>query len=321
MFIRIIKSLATCLLSLSIFISCLFTITGSLGADVWLLDLSSHFPLQYLIVQLMGMALLLKFKPKAYLALGFALVILISLNTSKVYAYYWPQGRVAQAKSPVSKLKILQLNVLFLNQNYSSVDKLLITTQADIVSLQEMTPTWYKALEPKKGLKRFPYRIKELESGNVLLSRIPFKTSRIITVSAISPQNSILYAEIPLGGKTVSVMTLHPHITTSSYDENRYIQHFQELDRLPYRPYRVLIGDLNTTPWSMHYSQFLKQMDLKDARAHQGFYPTWNTFKPFFYIPIDHILVSEQFQPLYQKVGPFIGSDHLPVYMELALFK
>jgi len=295
--------------------------TASLGTDIWLTDLSSHFPLQYLIVQLLGMALLLKFRPRAYLALGFALVILISLNTAKVYAYYWPQAPAFQAKSVVPKLKILHMNVLFLNQNYSTVDKLLITTKADIVSLQELTPTWYKALEHKKGLKRFPYRIKELESGNVLLSRIPFKKSKIITVSAISPQNSILYAEIPLEGKTISVVTLHPHITVSSYDENRYLQHFQELDRLPYSPYRVLIGDLNTTPWSMHYSKFLKLMDLKDARAHQGFYPTWNAFKPFFYIPIDHVFVSQNFQPLYQKVGPFIGSDHLPVYMELALGK
>jgi endonuclease/exonuclease/phosphatase (EEP) superfamily protein YafD len=296
-------------------------VTGSLGADIWLLDLSSHFPLQYLAVQLMGMALLLKFKPRAYLALGFALVILISLNTAKVYAYYWPQTQAAQAKSSASKLKILQLNVLWSNQNYSSVDKLLMTTHADIVSLQEVTPTWYKALEHLKGLKRFPYKLKELNSKNVLLSKIPLKSSKIITVSAIEPQNSIFYTEIPLGGKTVSITTLHPFITLSSYDENRYIQHFQELDRLPYRPYRVLIGDLNTTPWSMHYSRFLKQMDLKDARAHQGFYPTWNAFKPFFYIPIDHVLVSDQFQPLYQKVGPFIGSDHLPVYMELALAK
>lgn len=321
MFIRMIKSLATCLLSLSIFLSCMFTITGSLGADVWLLDLSSHFPLQYLVVQLIGMALLLKFKPRAYLALGFALVILISLNTAKVYAYYWPKTQATKAKSAVSQLKILQINVLWSNQNYSSINKMLITTKADIVSLQEVTPTWYKALEHQKGLKRFPYKLKELNSRNILLSRIPLKNSKIITVSAIEPQNSILYAEIPLGGKTVSIITLHPFITLSSYDETRYIQHFQELDRLPYHPYRVLIGDLNTTPWSMHYSRFLKQMDLKDARAHQGFYPTWNTFKPFFYIPIDHVFVSEQFQAIYQKVGPFIGSDHLPVYMELALAK
>src|SRR6478609_9143756 len=308
---------------MSIFISCLFTITGSLGADIWLLDLSSHFPLHYLIVPLLGMALLLKFKPKSYLALGFALVILISMNTAKVYAYYWPEAKLAavskQVEKRTAKLKILQVNVLFLNQNYSSVDKLLITTKADIVSLQEITPTWYKALEHKKGMKRFPYRIKELASGNVLLSRIPFTKSKIVSVSVISPQNSILYAEIPLGGKSVSVITLHPHITTSSYDENRYLEHFQELDRLPYQPDRVLIGDLNTTPWSMHYARFLKELDLKDARAHQGFYPTWNTFTPFFYIPIDHVFVSQSFQSIYQKVGPFIGSDHLPVYMELAL--
>jgi len=328
---RVNKNVMIWLLSIPILVSCLFTLAGTVGTGFWLLDLTRHFPLQYLCVQIVGLVLLLKFKPRAYLAFGFAILILMSCNMFKVYAYYWPtdDGFISskQSKNAVQRLKILQMNVLVINQNYQAVSQLLKSTDADIVSLQEAGDKWYKALEEEGGLNHFPYRIMHLKSGNILISRIPFKRWQIIPLSESGNQqkvtNSILFADISLAGKTVSLIALHPHIPLSPLYEAQYLKHFQELEahKLMFSTYRILIGDLNTTPWSSHYSRFLRLMDLKDARAHQGFYPTWNTFFPLFCIPIDHILVTKHFLPIHQKIGPFITSDHLPVYMELGLIK
>jgi hypothetical protein len=84
------KNLMIWLLSLPVLVSCLFTLTGTLGTGFWLPDLTSHFSLQYLEIQVVGMALLLKFRPRVYLALGFSILILMSLNLSKISVYYQP---------------------------------------------------------------------------------------------------------------------------------------------------------------------------------------------------------------------------------------
>ena len=38
-----------------------------------------------------------------------------------------------------------------------------------------------------------------------------------------------------------------------------------------------------------------------------------------FYVPIDHCLVSEDIAVISRKTGPRIGSDHLPLYIEVSI--
>ena len=78
----------------------------------------------------------------------------------------------------------------------------------------------------------------------------------------------------------------------------------------------VLLGDLNTTPWSYFYRQYLETLGLKDAKAHH-YLPTWPTYIPVFFLPIDHVLVSPKVQTLSQRLAGFNGSDHFPVEVVL----
>lgn len=59
---------------------------------------------------------------------------------------------------------------------------------------------------------------------------------------------------------------------------------------------------------------FMHQTGLQNARAGRGVLPTWPTFLPatFLRIPIDHILVDPRLSVLDYRLGPSIGSDHLP---------
>jgi endonuclease/exonuclease/phosphatase (EEP) superfamily protein YafD len=162
------------LLSIPALVSCLFTRTISFGNEFWLLDLTSHFPLQYIALQILGLVLLFRFTSRAYLAFGLAILILMSLNISKVYAYYWP---VPVAPPPpqesMTRLKILHMNVLVFNRNYKMVTQLVESTDADIVSLQEVHNQWYRVLH-----------------------------------SALQTKGGILLAEISLAGKPVSLIAL-----------------------------------------------------------------------------------------------------------------
>ena len=77
------KNFMIWLLSIPILVSCLLTLTGTVGIRFWSLDLARHCPLICLGIQIISLALLLKFKPRIYLAFGFALLILMSLNMFK----------------------------------------------------------------------------------------------------------------------------------------------------------------------------------------------------------------------------------------------
>ncbi len=49
-----------------------------------------------------------------------------------------------------------------------------------------------------------------------------------------------------------------------------------------------------------------------------GLKPTWPTSLPLLMIPLDHCLLSPGLRVTSFEVGPRVGSDHLPVLVEIA---
>jgi endonuclease/exonuclease/phosphatase (EEP) superfamily protein YafD len=81
----------------------------------------------------------------------------------------------------------------------------------------------------------------------------------------------------------------------------------------------IVAGDFNATPYSPIFKKFLKVSGLKDTRTGFGWLPSWPTFFPLLWLPIDHILVSPDIQVYRRDTGPHIGSDHYPVFAELSI--
>ena len=82
----------------------------------------------------------------------------------------------------------------------------------------------------------------------------------------------------------------------------------------------VLVGDLNTTPWSQHFAQLLSEPRFRSVREGFGWLPTWPAMlPPFLRIPIDHCLVTSELDVLALDLGHNVGSDHLPLVVTLAL--
>jgi endonuclease/exonuclease/phosphatase (EEP) superfamily protein YafD len=49
-----------------------------------------------------------------------------------------------------------------------------------------------------------------------------------------------------------------------------------------------------------------------------GLQPTWPAGQPWFAIPIDHLLHSDQLTTVERSTGPANGSDHRPIEVTLA---
>jgi endonuclease/exonuclease/phosphatase (EEP) superfamily protein YafD len=80
----------------------------------------------------------------------------------------------------------------------------------------------------------------------------------------------------------------------------------------------VVAGDLNMSPWSPFFRRFMKKSGLKDSEDSFGFQPTWPTYQPILYLPLDHVLVSRDIAIVDRRIGAKVGSDHLPVVVDLA---
>ncbi len=79
----------------------------------------------------------------------------------------------------------------------------------------------------------------------------------------------------------------------------------------------IVVGDLNTTPWAKPYQELLANCHLKDPRIGRGLLPSWPCFSFPFSIPIDHVLVSQNLKVLSLLLGPFVGSDHRPLVLDI----
>lgn len=81
----------------------------------------------------------------------------------------------------------------------------------------------------------------------------------------------------------------------------------------------VLIGDLNVTPWSPYYQDFVDETHLLNARKGFGLQPSWPTVLPPLMIPIDQFLYSKGMNIRECHTGSRTGSDHLPLVVELSV--
>ena len=79
----------------------------------------------------------------------------------------------------------------------------------------------------------------------------------------------------------------------------------------------VVAGDLNDVAWSSTTTLFQEISGLLDPRIGRGLYSTFNANWPLLKWPLDHLFASREW-----TFGEFrrledIGSDHLPILVEL----
>jgi len=84
-------------------------------------------------------------------------------------------------------------------------------------------------------------------------------------------------------------------------------------------PYLVC-GDFNAAPWSTAFRELRRRADLRHSRGASIPEGTWPTWAPSpLRIPIDHCLVSREWTVKRYELGDSVGSDHLPILVELTL--
>jgi endonuclease/exonuclease/phosphatase family metal-dependent hydrolase len=122
------------------------------------------------------------------------------------------------------------------------------------------------------------------------------------------------------GNTTLTVLGTHlnwPLGRRVSEARNAQLAAIAELARRHPDPL-VVLGDLNITPFSPHFSRTLRDGGLKLCAPGAGLAPTWPARVVPLYIAIDHCLASAGVQAWNFRTGDYLGSDHYPISVEVA---
>ena len=302
------------LLEAAMALTVVFSIATTFGQWHRLLELFSHFRLQYLGVSVLLTLAFLLMKWRNYTLLGLATV---AFNGWFVLPWYLPANNADVAESD---LTILLANVQVSNDSADRFLALVADEQPDVIVIQEATPDWLGMIAAIHA--DYPHRVGEPREdpfGIALYSRLPLDSSAI---NASAPMGfPDIAARIRLGEGYLNLISTHPlpPLGAANYS-SRNVQ-LDGVARLASRTPGplVVIGDLNISMWAHHYQRLVAIAGLENAREGFGVKPTWPLFLPFAMIPIDHCLVSTGISVVAFDTGPPIGSDHLPILVSLAI--
>jgi endonuclease/exonuclease/phosphatase (EEP) superfamily protein YafD len=291
------------------------TVAGFLGSVWWMLDLASHFRCQNFVALIaVGLTgLLLKRRRMALVCLVGAL-----LNAAVVVPLWIRIDDGVAATGP--HLRVMSFNVHTENSNKAGVVEVVRAANADVVALLEVDPAWMTAIEPLRG--DYPFVVQEPREDNFgicLLSRWPIAESKIHRWG--EAQAPSIQARLETNGVSLTVIATHPlppagRERARMRDEQLQLlaDHLATLDST-----KIVMGDLNTTPWGASFRQLLSATQLRDSARGSGWQPTWPDFMPLLFIPLDHVLVSPEVGVVSVKTGDAAGSDHRPVIVDLVL--
>ena len=214
--------------------------------------------------------------------------------------------------------QILSFNTYKENHNPEEIISLIRQADPDLMLMMEMTEEMETNLQDV--LKSYPDRLETYVRDGFricLFSKTPLHNKNI---QQFGPGcTPLLCAQTDLNGKRYQIFSAHPKpALNKQWDEERHA-YFHEIEKVIGRcdlP-KIVLGDFNSVPWENHFNRFLSNTDLKSTVQGYGYRITWPVYLPVLGVPMDHILLSRNENYSCLNVGPYAGSDHYPVSINL----
>ena len=294
------------------------TAASWMGTWLWSFELLTHFRFQFVAA---SVVLLLLACIRRQAAAAVAVLFVAVLNGWPLAPYIVPGAAEARAAQPEARL--LMANVQFRNDDYQAALGAIAREDPDVVGLVEVTDAWIGGLTDLHAA--YPYSIlrpSDDAHGLALYSRLPIRELEGSPYVEEGMQTALLVqAELPDGpALLVLAHPMSPVSPAAAALRNRQLEALAAMLRAEPGKRKILIGDLNTTPWSPYYARLEEQSGLVNAALGRGYWPTWPTWGAtgLMRIPIDHCLVSGGIEVQRFRTGDAIGSDHLPLVVDIA---
>lgn len=276
---------------------------------VWPCALLEHFRVQYLAGGVLVVAV------AAALRLGAACdtAAIVALLELLIIAPDVSASRRALPTHGTGR-RVLLLNVHTESTTYPEVRALIDELHPDIIGLVEVSRRWLDELAP--ALATYPGRLEAPRDDNfgvALYTRTPLSG----TVEELGGGKPTIVATT----SELHVVLTHPR---SPIDAAALAHQLDQLAAVAARARGLtglvlLMGDFNATPWSRPFHRIFDASGLCDTRAGFGLQASFPAAVGLARIPIDHALVSCSIGVVDRWIERDVGSDHLPVVLDLLL--
>jgi endonuclease/exonuclease/phosphatase (EEP) superfamily protein YafD len=307
----VVSSIRRCLDALVVVLA-VGTAAGFLDRVNWVFEPATLFRLQYavLLVVFGGLSLAVR-QPR----LAVAALVLAGVNIAAITP--WANGPPKDAYRSGPTLRIVSFNAKSSNHEYDRLAPLVASLRPDVLGLIELTPAWARAAdEASERLRPRRFVAQRGAYGMGILSAVPPTALRARRFPADGP--TTLVARFRLDHLPVTFVLVHVHTPFAGSVHERQLNALAaERPRLGSR--LVVCGDFNTVSWSAQFEDFAHSSGLTDVfrgawRAH-----SWPSWSPVLGVLIDHCLISKGLTVRDRRFGPSIGSDHLPLVLDLGI--
>lgn len=296
----------------------LMTIAGELGRYYWLFDLFVHFKLQY-AVAFAACSIAAVWTRASPLAIICIALCVFHLAPVLGFAYQCPE-LPANNPTSTSAVRIVSYNAGFWNDNYREIGAFLESTRADAVILLEYDNARLDRLS--RYLPSYRFRSSSLANqpfGAAILSRWPMV--RAASTRLAADEAVAVYAQIETNRQIVNVFGVHVSWPATPHSSQLREGELQRLTALlaDCKAACVVAGDFNLTQWSTHFAALQTRLGWNNCARGQGLAFTWPDQIPPLRIQIDQCLADPAVHVTRFATGPGMGSDHLPLIVDLAV--
>ena len=235
-----------------------------------------------------------------------------------------PEQVLTAERAPAdSTFSLLVANVLMDNREAERFLDLAAAYDPDIVLVLEPDAWWEQQLRPLE--EDYPHVLKRpLDNtyGMLLYSRLELVDPEIKEL--VKDSIPSMHAQARLrSGHLVQLHFLHPDPPNPKYAKETTERDAELLIVGKEVEARggptVVAGDFNDVAWSYTTRLFQETSGLLDPRIGRGTFSTFHAKNPLLRWPLDHVFHSNHFKLVRLERGPAWGSDHFPIYAELAM--
>ena len=246
-----------------------------------------------------------------------ACLIVAGVQTWWVWRYMpWTGEEIAFAEG--EGIRVAALNVLQGNRDHDAVRDWIAEADADVLVLMETDAVWAEALAPAlEGYALQASHIDDDHYGMIFASRLPGEAEMRFPSRDDEPA-AVARLDTPSG--PVVVLGLHPHPPvpgTGTEARDRQIALAARLGADLDLPV-VAVGDYNDVVWSRDSMRYREIGGFADPRAGRGLMASFDATSWWLRVPIDQALVTEGIDVHGFALGPFVGSDHFPVILDVS---
>lgn len=295
----------------------LLTAASFLARTSWVFELLTHFRFQ---LALGSMVLLLCALARRRLLTAALAAMAAAANAAPLVPFLL--AGPANAEAAEHPLRLMAANVHYRNFDYAALLEEVRRQDPDVLGLMEVDQAWLDELSVLESEFRWTVlRPEEGPYGLALYSNLPFRQLPGSPYTEGGFQTAVA-VELAIDKVPVTLVLAHVRAPMGPRKAELRNTQFAELaNRLAAddNDAQILLGDLNTTPWSPYYRQLASTTGMRNAALGGGYQPTWPAGFSLLKIPIDHCLLSDALRVGSFTTGADIGSDHLPIVVDLSL--